>query len=200
MTPYVIFRIIVFVLAGVVVYIVDRRFGPRFYRWWYGMTHEFPLPAGVVRGTVYGQPTKVRAGMATALASVIALVALRFAHANALVELLLWVAGILLVFAGFLLGPAVRRLWARKDTVFDAVDQIESGDMDIEEKLRAESGRVRGFLRSLFGRRAKAPSPAAPEDPKRVTQKDEAEIEVPDEEKAREMVERFVNREKDGDA
>ena len=153
MTPYVIFRIIVFVLAGAVAYIMDRRFGPRFYRWWYGMTHEFPLPAGVVRGTVYGQPTKVRAGMATALASVISLVALRFTHANALAELLLWVAGIVLVFAGFLLGPAVRRLWARKDTVFETVDQIESGKIDIEEKLKLESGRVARFPAVAVGPR-----------------------------------------------
>lgn len=198
MTTLVIFRAIVFLVAGAVAYIVDRRFGPRFYRWWYGMTHEFPLPAGVTRGVVFNQAAKVRAGVAAVLATVISLVALRFPHHNALAELVLWLAGILLVFAGFLLGPAVRRLWARKDKVFDTVDQIESGKLDLEETLKAESGKVRGFLRSLFGR-AKAPAPK-PAEPGRIEERKPPVREVPGEEEAREMVERFVKPRKDGDA
>jgi hypothetical protein len=130
----------------------------------------------------------------------VSLAALRFTHANALAELLLWVAGIVLVFAGFLLGQPIRRLWARKDSVFETVDQIESGKIDIEDKLRDEGGKLRGFLRSLFGRGGKPASPPPEAEPRRIEEKAPPVQEIPGETEAREMVERFVNRRKGGDA
>lgn len=166
MTPYIIFRVVIALLLGAIVYSLDRRFGRRPYRWWYGMTHEQGLPADVSKGFVYNRETKTRAFAAMVLSTLTSFLAIRYASSNALTELILWAVTIPAVVVGFLLGPYVSRLWQKRDEMFQVVDKIESGEIDLSSEVKTRSvsfwGRVGGWFSS---RKRKAPAPAAQEKP-----------------------------------
>ena len=164
MTSYVVFRIMLAILAGAVAYVLDRRWGAGLYAWWYRMTHSKPLPDGVMRGYIFGQPAKVRATAATVLSTIVTALCIMFANVNALTELFMWVAGIPSLFVGFLLGPLSDRLWRRRDSMFDAVDKWEQGEVDlsreVKERTTSLGGRLSGWLKGLFAHAPNRPSQA----------------------------------------
>lgn len=188
-------------LLGALWYNLDRAYCLRLYRWWHGMTHEHPLPPEVNRGFVYGQPTKVRAFAALLLSTLIAVVALPSSTRDyALTELLLWAGGVPGIILGFLLGPYVYTLWRRRETVFDTVDRIERGDVDISDELKERSEKLGGGIRAWLAKAAGwfKRSPAGKDEPGEADAKQIEEAPpVPDtipEEKAQEMVEQFIRK------
>lgn len=195
MTAYLVFRVIVFLLVGAIIHSIATRAGMRVYRWWYRMTHEFPLAPDAEQAILARQPVKIRVITATLLSSIISLIALRVAHANALTEMLLWVVGIVVIYVGFMAGPAFGELWGKKEKVFDTVDRIERGELDIEEKAKAGLKQLKEQLNpfpSDEGGEGKAAPPAPPP-----AQIEEPKERVPDnvsEDEARAMMERFTKR------
>ena len=165
MKSYIVFRILVALLLGIVAYVVDRRRGARLYRWWYGMTHEFPLSPEVLRGYICSQPAKKRALVAVVLASAVTVLTVLFTKVEPLHELVVWLASIPALFVGFLLGPSVNRLWQKRDDVFGAVDQWEKGEIDLSAKLKTRSAgigsRMRGWVRRHAWQRSDGPAEAA---------------------------------------
>ncbi len=196
MTPYVVFRIIVFLLLGAVWYNLDRAYCTRLYRWWYGMTHEHPLPPGTERGFIYGQATRARALAALLLSTLISVIAFGTAHANSLAELLIWASGIPILVIGFFLGPNVYELWRRKEKVFDAVDKVERGDVDLSDELKDRSVRLGDRVKAAFARLRERLRPSPP--PARLEQKEKPPDAIP-EDQAREMMEKFIRDRTDHD-
>lgn len=132
LTSYLVFWIVMFVVLGAFWYVVDRQYGQRLYRFWYGLTHEHPLPGSVQRGFVFNRKTRHKALMATLLSTAQSIVAvMTVAQPNLLVELILWIVEVPVTLLGFAIGPWVFSLWRRKDEVFDAIDEIESGEKGI---------------------------------------------------------------------
>lgn len=132
-----------FVILGAFWYVVDRKYGQRFYRFWYGLTHEKPLPETVQRGFVYNRKTRHKALMATLLSTAQSIVAvMSVAQPNLLVELILWIVEVPVTLLGFAIGPWVFSVWRRKDEVFDAIDDIESGEKGIGSVFSGSAKKV----------------------------------------------------------
>lgn len=132
LTSYLVFWIVMFVILGAFWYVVDRQYGQRLYRFWYGLTHEHPLPDSVRRGFVFNRKTRHKALMATLLSTAQSIAAvMTVAQPNLLVELILWIVEVPVTLLGFAIGPWVFSVWRRKDEVFDAIDDIESGEKGI---------------------------------------------------------------------
>lgn len=133
-TSYLVFWIVMFVILGAFWYVVDRKYGQRLYRFWYGLTHEKPLPESVRRGFVYNRKTRHKALMATLLSTAQSVVAvMSIAQPNLLVELILWIVEVPVTLIGFAIGPWVFNIWRRKDEMFDAIDDLGSGEKDITQ-------------------------------------------------------------------
>ena len=125
-TSYIIFWMVVFVMLGAFWYIVDRLHGVRWYRRWYKLTHRDPLPQNVVVGFVYNRRSRHKVVMAAVVSTVQTFVALTSLESlNLLVELILWIVEIPMVMVGFAIGPLVFKVWKRKDTMLDAIDDFE---------------------------------------------------------------------------
>ena len=142
MTSYLVFWIVMFVILGAFWYVVDRRFGQGVYRFWYRLTHENPLPNDVRRGFVYNRKTRHKAFMAAVLSTAQSVVTvMNIEQVNLLVELILWIVEVPVTLLGFGIGPWVYKLWNRKDEVFDAIDDLESGEKSIIDLAKGKKGK-----------------------------------------------------------
>lgn len=125
LTSYIAFWIILFILLGAFWYVMDRRFGVKWYRRWFNLTHRDPLPAGVEAGFIYNRKSRHKAVMATLLSTVQTVAALfTLESINLLVELILWIVEVPMTMLGFMIGPWAYRLWKGRDEVFDKLDEF----------------------------------------------------------------------------
>lgn len=187
MIPYSIFRLIIALVLGAVFYIVDRQGGTSLYRWWYGMTHEHPLPADINRGLVHNRGTKFRVIWATILASIIAIPAITYSQHNALLELALWIISIPAIVGAFMLGPRAWALWGKRDNVYTAVDRWEQGDEKQGQAVEMDSDKPADYRPEI--------QQLHQEEPEQKTEKAEAsELKLKDPEDPQELVNKFINR------
>lgn len=176
-TSYIIFWMVMFTMLGAFWYIVDRLHGVRWYRRWYALTHREPLPQDVTVGFVYNRRSRHKVVMATVVSTVQTFVALTSVESlNLLVELILWIVEIPMVMLGFAIGPLVFKVWKRKDTMLDAIDDFEQSHFGDKEAGQSEKPT----------KAKKAPVKAEPK-PEKPTGDDGA----PD---AKEMFDRFTKR------
>lgn len=129
LTSYIIFWMVLFVLLGTFWYIVDRRYGVKWYRFWYKLTNKDPLPDDVEVGFIFNRKSRHKAIMAGMLSTIQTVAALAtIDQINLLVELILWIVEVPMTMIGFMLGPWTYKLWRGRDEVFEALDEINSKD------------------------------------------------------------------------
>jgi hypothetical protein len=137
---------VLFVLLGAFWYVIDRRFGVKWYRLWHNLTNKKPLPAEVEVGFIFNRKSRHKALMATLLSTVQTVAALYSIETiNLLVELILWIVEVPMTMLGFMIGPWAYKLWKGRDDVFDALDEINAKDTkgkplpeDVPETIEAE--------------------------------------------------------------
>lgn len=183
LTSYLVFWIVIFLILGAFWYALDRRYGVKFYRSWYRLTHEKPLPEGIQRGFIFNRKTRHKALMATLLSTAQTVVAvMSIEQPNLLVELILWIVEVPVTMLGFALGPWVYKLWSRRDEMFDAIDEIEAGKRSVLDLSKPKSKRA-------DPRKATTPtSPGDPDGTAKRTPDDE------DENDPRDMIRRYTKR------
>ncbi|MFN8390683.1 MAG: hypothetical protein U0136_10370 [Bdellovibrionota bacterium] len=130
---------LVLTLVGAGLYVFDRIKGVKIYRWWYDMTHEHPLPADVEKGFLYNRKSQSRFALAIVLSLVQSAIALFHEASTLPQELLSMLIEIPCLMFGFYLGPTLYRVWARREKVFETVDQIESGKISIQNEVKEMS-------------------------------------------------------------
>jgi len=196
MTAYIIFRLILALFLGAVWYMLDRRFGTGWYRWWYGMTHEHPLPADQHRGFIHNRSTKTRVFFAVLLSCVISVIAIMYGDTNSLMELALWLLSIPTVVAAFIIGPRAYALWGKRDNVYDTVDKWERGEIDITNELKSKGSEIAAGVRESVTSTVEHISQSLPRNQEPVPPpKVEAEPVLPEPEiDPQERVNRFINR------
>lgn len=124
-----------FVLLGTFWYIVDRRFGVKWYRRWHNLTNKNPLPTDVEVGFIYNRKSRHKALMAGVLSTVQTVLALfSMESINLLVELILWIVEVPMTMLGFLIGPWGYKLWLGRGEMFDALDEINAKSQPEDEK------------------------------------------------------------------
>ena len=129
LTSYITFWMVLFVLLGAFWYVIDRRFGVKWYRFWYKLTNKEPLPDEVEVGFIFNRKSRHKALMATMLSTVQTVAALYSIETiNLLVELILWIVEVPMTMLGFIIGPWAYKLWKGRDDVFDALDEINAKD------------------------------------------------------------------------
>lgn len=145
--------LIAYLFFAIVCYSLDRRFGVAIYRWWYNFSHKEPLPAETIRGFIYNRPAKNRATMATIVSLLESLVVVYFLHINPLVGLIVWLVGIPLTLIGFLIGPFSYRLWQKREVLFQTVDKVEAGQIDVTKEMgelaETEAGKFKRALQVI---------------------------------------------------
>ena len=129
LTSYIVFWMVLFVLLGAFWYIIDRRFGVKWYRFWYKLTNKDPLPDDVEVGFIFNRKSRHKALMATGLSTIQTVAALYSIESiNLLVELILWIVEVPMTMLGFMIGPWAYKLWRGRGDVFDALDEINAKD------------------------------------------------------------------------
>jgi hypothetical protein len=202
MTAYVVFRLLVALALGAVWYIADRRFGGRWYRWWYDMTHEHPMKTDSLQGFVHGRPTKVRAFWAVLLSTFITLLTYLDGEFRPLQELGFWAITVPAAFLGLLAGPYINGLWQKRDTAFDAMDKWERGEIDISGELKQKGSEIGEKLRETIATTAKSVGIASGD--KKPEERPPIEKEITPEQTAppsnpEELVNKYLRRSQDSD-
>jgi hypothetical protein len=161
MTPSeVVSGLVLAAIEGAVLFIVDCKVGVRAYRWWYDLTHREPMPPDVEQGFIVNRKANARFTAATLVALAQSGIGVAFG-ANPFTAMLLIALQVPVLMAGFYLGPALRRLWQRKDPLLAVVDKIERG----ETSVGAEMKRATAKVSDAFGRdEATAPPEVVPLD------------------------------------
>lgn len=168
LTSYIVFWMVLFVLLGAFWYIIDRRFGVKWYRFWYKLTNKDPLPDDVEVGFIFNRKSRHKALMATGLSTIQTVAALYSIETiNLLVELILWIVEVPMTMLGFLVGPWAYKLWKGRDDVFDALDEINA--KDIKGKPLPEEDPT--AVKSPEAREEAKPDPDDPEDPRDMMRK-----------------------------
>jgi hypothetical protein len=145
-TSEVVSGLVLAAIEGAVLFIVDCKVGVRAYRWWHDLTHREPLPADVEQGFVVNRKANARFTAATLVALAQSGVGVAFG-ASPFTAMLTIALQVPVLMAGFYLGPALRRLWRRKDPLLAVVDKLESGETSIGAEVKRASTKVAGALR-----------------------------------------------------
>jgi hypothetical protein len=155
---------VMFTMLGAFWYIVDRLHGVRWYRRWYRLTHESPLPANVTVGFVYNRRSRHKVVMAAVVSTLQTFIALTSVESlNLLVELILWIVEIPMVMLGFAIGPLVFKVWKRKDTMLDAIDDFEQSHFGNEE-LQGSKPTAKKAPRADDAPKPETPAPSSADD------------------------------------
>ena len=121
------FEMIVFVVAAWGAYALDRRYGQRWYRKFYDISHEKPLSADVIRGFICGRQGQTKVIMALVLSLVVTLLLATFSEGNILRWFFTWVLGAVAALFGFITGPLVTSLWKKRTRAYTVIDELELG-------------------------------------------------------------------------
>lgn len=196
MTAYVIFRLMVALVLGTIVYIIDYRFGAPLNRWWYGMTHEHPLPPGDRRGFLHGRTTRSRVVCATLVSGFVSILGIIYADYNPLAELLLWLLSIPVFVAAFMIGPRTSALWGKREGVYEAVDKWERGEIDLTDQIKTRSSEIAAGVRNTLSETLEHAGHALPGNAeKQQPEADEPKVSsVEPTENPQELVNRFLKR------
>lgn len=175
---------VVLAFAGAGLYVWDRGTGVKVYRWFYDMTHKSPLAADVQRGFIFHRTSQSRFTLAVVIAVVQSGFALAFEASTVAQELLSVIIEAPCLMLGFAFGPVLYRLWVRRDDMFETVDQIESGELSLSEKVKEMSQKALSKVTD-----AVIPDEPAPPAPAAAAKPPEEEIDP------KKFMSRYLNRE-----
>ena len=181
---YVVSWLAAFAVVGALWYVADRKVGIYLYRWIYDLSHEKGLPRETVKGFIYNQRARSKFTAATVLAVIQTAVAISRGGGNPVLEIVTFFAEIPAMLVGFYIGPFFFRMWERKDTILDKMDEFESGETTIAKELKSAGDKALHAVREAaqqidVGVAAPASEPppgapkppAQPEDPKKLMDK-----------------------------
>ena len=147
MTPsQIVSGLVLAAIEGAILFVVDCKVGVKAYRWWYDLTHRDPLPPDVERGFIVNRNANARFTAATVVALAQSGIGVAFG-ANPFTAMLTIAIQAPVLMAGFYLGPALRRLWQRKDPLLAVVDKLESGETSIGAEMKRATTKVADALR-----------------------------------------------------
>ena len=152
-------------VLGIAIYLLDRKFGVRLYRFGYDFFHKNPMPGDVERGFLYNQSTNRGVTVAVFLSTVYSLYMvweLGFSM-NFIAELIVWLLMPPALVGGFWTGRWVYKLLLRRSVYLDHLDefgqQVENIRVaDVADSLRKKAA---SFLAQF------RPVPSTPGEPPR---------------------------------
>src|SRR5262249_5361479 len=113
-------------VLGIAIYLLDRKFGVKIYRFGYDLFHKNPMPSEVERGFLYNQSTNRGVTVAVFLSTVYSLYMvweLGFSM-NFIAELIVWLLMPLALVGGFWVGRWVYKLLLRRSVYLDNLDEF----------------------------------------------------------------------------
>jgi len=113
-------------VLGIAIYLLDRKFGVRLYRFGYDFFHKNPMPGDVERGFLYNQSTNRGVTVAVFLSTVYSLYMvweLGFSM-NFIAELIVWLLMPPALVGGFWTGRWVYKLLLRRSVYLDNLDEF----------------------------------------------------------------------------
>jgi len=122
------FTQLVYVVVAWIFYAIDRTRGKDLYRWCYNLTHEDVLSQETIRGFICGRTGKVQVRAALVLSILVTLCMAFFVQKGAVIWFFTGTLGFLTTIVGFILGPVIAKLWAKRETVYSAIDTMEAGE------------------------------------------------------------------------
>jgi hypothetical protein len=126
--------LLLFFLTAVMWFELDRKWGIPLYHFFDRWTSEDCKAEKKEVGFITGQKGKFRFAVALVLAAVQTYF---FYHGAPFIhKVVMFLAQTIVLFAGFYLGPWAHRTWKAKDKVFEIVDKVEDGTIDIAEEAK----------------------------------------------------------------
>lgn len=179
---------LVFVLAGAVFYVADRLRGVRIYRWIYDMTHQHPLPKDIARGFIYNRKANARFALAVIISGLQSVIAVMDGISSTSNEILSLFIEVPCLMIGFYFGPAIYKIWERREAVFDSVDKLESGELSLKKEVHELSNKVMEKVKDSM----QGEEPALPQTSSSQVEKKEAnKVEPEPDPKA--MLDKYIN-------
>jgi hypothetical protein len=140
----------VFVLIGANAYVVDRKIGIKVCGKWRKMTSPVQDAPGVVRGFIYNRTNHVRWFWASIISTIQAFIMIGWRHEDPRMELVVWFVITPATMIGFLLGPLYFRFKERKEEFLKTLDRVESGQIDVTERMSAAARQKLGLIEKMF--------------------------------------------------
>jgi hypothetical protein len=155
-------------VLGVAIFLLDRKFGIKIYRFLYDFFHKDPMPSDVDRGFLYNQSTNRGVTVAVFLSTVYSLYMvweLGFSM-NFIAELIVWLLMPPALVGGFWAGRWVYRFLLRRSVYLDNLDEFGQKIEHIEVGEVASSIRKKGasFLSQFTPLRSATQVPKRPAD------------------------------------
>lgn len=158
---------IIFMVMGMSAYAIDLKWGVKLYgkirKWWQPPTANVP---DVDRGFIYNRSNKTRWKYASILSAIWAAVMIGIRHEDPRTALIVMLVLPFATFLGFLLGPLKLRIKKVREEGFEMLDKVESGEVDVSERVSESAtlgmqkastlfGNIRGTVTSLFASKPK---------------------------------------------
>lgn len=197
------------VLAGIVIYLLDRQWGVRIYPFLYDLFHKAPMPKDQARGFFVGQPSRSKVARALILAGVLGLLQGFYTPGASVVgQIIVILVQAPALLVGFMLGKVLSVLLPHRNKVLDSVDWLgKQASKENVERVAREAGEVGGnIVDSVLSvpksikdtltpespAKAAAPEPPAPPAPVHEAAAEPAP--APPQEDARSAIDRFTRR------
>lgn len=146
------FHMIVFLIVAWIIYSLDRQFGRVWYRKWYDLSREKPLPAETIRGFICGRPGKTKCYVSVLLSFFVTVFLSTFGQGSTLTWFFTWIFGIIVMLIGFVTGPLVVSIWSKREKVFGTIDKIEAREIDPFQEVRKAGQKVGSWFSPLINR------------------------------------------------
>ena len=144
---------IVFALIGAHVYVLDRKIGIKIYARWRKWTSPLGEAKGAPeRGFIYNRSNKARWVWAGIIASFNCFLMIGWRHGDPRIEIFQFFLITPFTWMGFMIGPIYFGFKKKREEFFETLDAVESGKLDVHEKVREAANEKLGALDRLVDR------------------------------------------------
>jgi hypothetical protein len=113
------------IIAGIALYLLDKQWGVRVYRYLYDLFHKAPMPADVVRGFLVNQKTAPKATRIVIFSTVVGFIQGFYTPGvNIISQLIMTVLQMPALCVGLILGWVVYKILPYRDRIFATADKI----------------------------------------------------------------------------
>lgn len=164
------FHALIFFILGIVVYYLDSKFGVKWYRSWYNLTHKDPMPNDVSVGFVFNRGFQPKVALAIVLVGIELLLSFLYGSAASLNNLLYGIGEFIGIILGFMLAPRmIKGVPGKVKGAMDYMEKVDKGEVNIKKDLVKGAFKAGSEIKDVLSEKDKpepmpkvTPAPEAP--------------------------------------
>ena len=144
---------IVFAFIGAHTYVLDRKVGIKIHAKWRKWTSPLGEPKGAPdRGFIYNRSHRVRWFWAGIIASINCFLMIGWRHEDPRIEIFQFFLITPSTWAGFMIGPIYFSFKKKREELFQTLDEVESGKIDVHKTVMDVANKKLGALDKFVDR------------------------------------------------